>query len=127
VSLRGRAFGVLALGALCIVVAMAAGRSDALARLLEPPVPVRFLLGAAAASFGVWLVFRSADRLASSREPRALIRAVRLVFLAVAAFAAAAGWFLGSPVPVVAALLIAGVDVIETTFLLLVTARTERG
>ena len=57
---------------------------------------------------------------AASGDPRALIRAVRLMFLAVAAFAAAAGWFLGSALPIVVALVIAGVDVIETTLLMLV-------
>jgi len=52
---------------------------------------------------------------------------VRLAFLAVAAFAAAIGWAIGSALPIVAALIIAGVDVVETSFLLLVTAtRGER-
>jgi len=36
--------------------------------------------------------------------------------------AAAAGWLLGTPVPIVVGLLIAGVDVIETGFLLLVVS-----
>ena len=47
---------------------------------------------------------------------------MRYVFLAVAAFAAAAGWLIGHPLPFVVALVIAGVDVLETTFLLLVVA-----
>jgi hypothetical protein len=51
-----------------------------------------------------------------------MIRAVRLVFLAVAAFAAAAGWLIGHPLPLVVALVIAGVDVLETSFLLVVVA-----
>jgi hypothetical protein len=55
-----------------------------------------------------------------------MVRGVRLAFLAVAAFAAAAGWLLGHPLPIVIALVIAGVDVIETSFLLLVV-RTRRG
>jgi hypothetical protein len=45
---------------------------------------------------------------------------VRLVFLALAALAAAAGWLLGETLPLVVALVIAGIDVIETSFLLLV-------
>jgi len=49
-----------------------------------------------------------------------MIRGVRLVFLAVAALAAGAGWILGHPLPLVVALVIAGVDVLETSFLLLV-------
>ncbi len=57
---------------------------------------------------------------ADARDLASLIRGVRFVFLAVAALAAAGGWLLGSPVPLVAALLIAGVDVAETGLLLLV-------
>jgi hypothetical protein len=47
---------------------------------------------------------------------------VRLAFLAVAAFAAAAGWALGHPLPLVIAAVIAGIDVIETSILLVVVA-----
>ena len=52
-----------------------------------------------------------------------MVRGVRLVFLAAAAFAAASGWILGEPLPLVIALVIAGVDVVETSFLLLVATR----
>jgi hypothetical protein len=53
-----------------------------------------------------------------------MVRGVRLVFLAAAALTAAAGWILGEALPLVIALVIAGVDVVETSFLLLVaTAR----
>lgn len=56
-----------------------------------------------------------------------LVRAIRLVFLAVAAFAAGAGWALGHPLPIVVALVIAGIDVVETSVLLLVvTLRGEQ-
>ena len=48
---------------------------------------------------------------------------MRLAFLAVAAFAAGAGWVLGNPLPLVVAAVIAGIDVIETSFLLLVVGR----
>ncbi len=113
----------LILGALAIGVAMVAGRSDLLVALLEPPVPVGWVLGTAAAVLGVWLLLRSSEQVGSSREPVQLVRAIRLLFLAVAAFAAAAGWFVGSAVPIVAALVIAGVDVLETTFFLMVTTR----
>ena len=51
---------------------------------------------------------------------RGLIRGVRLAFLAVAAFAAAGGWALASPLPLIVALVIAGIDVVETSFMLLV-------
>lgn len=53
----------------------------------------------------------------------AMVRGVRLVFLAAAAFTAAAGWLLAEPLPLVIALVIAGVDVVETSFLLLVAGR----
>ena len=59
---------------------------------------------------------------AGARDLAILIRGIRFIFLAVAAVAAAAGWLLGSPVPIVVALLIAGVDVVETGFLLLVVS-----
>jgi hypothetical protein len=56
-----------------------------------------------------------------------MVRGVRLVFLAAASFTAAAGWLLAEPLPLVIALVIAGVDVVETSFLLLVaTARRPR-
>ena len=114
---------MLALGCLALLAGTAAGWSDALkAVLVSPPPLARFLLGTAAALVGMVLVLRSAERLRASSEPPDLVRAVRIVFLAVAAFAAAGGWFIGSPVPIVAALVIAGVDVLETTFLLLVSA-----
>ncbi len=67
------------------------------------------------------------DREPSSSDVAGLVRGVRLVFLAVAAFAAAAGWLLGSPLPFVVALVIAGVDVLETSFLLVVMARRRDG
>jgi hypothetical protein len=109
-------------GAGLVAGAMLAGETGLFAVLLQPPGPVRALLASAAALVGAVLVVRSTDRLRAARDPADLVRAVRIVFLAVAAFAAAAGWFVGSPVPIVAALVIAGIDVLETTFLLLVTA-----
>jgi CHASE2 domain-containing sensor protein len=115
-------FAALGLGVLAVVAAMAAGRADLLSVVFEPPPFARFLLGIAAAIVGVVLLLRSTDHMGSHDDPRELVRAVRVAFLAVGAFAAAAGWLLGSPVPIVAALVIAGVDVVETSFLLLVTA-----
>jgi hypothetical protein len=112
----------LLLGGLAVMAAMAAGRTDLLGTFFTPPPFVRFLLGAAAAILGVVLLLRSTDHMGSRDDPRELVRAVRVAFLSVGAFAAAAGWLLGSPVPIVAALVIAGVDVVETSFLLLVTA-----
>ena len=58
----------------------------------------------------------------TGRDLAGLVRGVRLVFLAVAAFAAAGGWLVGHPLPFIVAMVIAGVDVLETSFLLLVVA-----
>ena len=74
------------------------------------------------------LLGRSLGRLAEAGrdDVPALVRAVRLAFLAVAAFAAAAGWALAHPLPLIVAAVIAGIDVVETSFLLLVVgARTH--
>jgi hypothetical protein len=122
-----RGLGPIALGAAAVGAAMLAGHADVPAVLLAPPVPVRALLTIAAFLVGIALVLRASDRLRGSAEAADLVRGVRIVFLAVAAFAAAAGWLIGSPVPIVAALIIAGVDVIETGFLLLVTAARGQG
>jgi hypothetical protein len=120
----------LALGAVALIAGTAAGwNATANALLVSPPLPARLLLTTAAVLVGLVLVLRSAERLNASSGPGDLVRAVRIVFLAVAAFAAAGGWLIGSPLPIVAALVIAGVDVLETTFLLVVGAirsgRTE--
>lgn len=114
---------LILLGGILLLVGVAvAGRGDLLGRVLEPPFWAALPLAVASALVGLVLVGRAADRLsASAGDPRSLIRGVRLVFLAVAAFAAAAGWLLGSAMPVVVGLVIAAVDVIETTALLLVT------
>jgi hypothetical protein len=108
------------------------------ARLLQaivtPPALVRAALAAAAVGAGVALLARSVARIGEGRADPAgnpnlplMVRGVRLAFLAVAAFAAAAGWLLGHPLPIVLALVIAGVDVIETSFLLLVVRAGSRG
>jgi len=118
---RGRQLLILLGGIGAVVLATVVGRQDVMGPLLEPPLIGRLMLGVAAMLVGVVLVMRALARFsAAADDPRALIRAVRLMFLAVAAFAAAAGWFLGSALPVVVALVIAGVDVIETTLLMLV-------
>lgn len=62
----------------------------------------------------------------SNADLGSMIRAIRLVFLSAASFTAAGGWLLGDPLPLVIALVIAGVDVVETTFLLLVAGRRDR-
>jgi hypothetical protein len=106
-----------------------AGLIDA---LVAPPAMIRALLVGACVVLGIVLVGGAVRRLETGRgltsayldgqELATLVRGVRLVFLAVAAFAAGAGWLLAHPLPFVVALVIAGVDVLETTFLLFVVA-----
>jgi len=118
---RGRQLLILLAGVGAVVIATAVGRQDVMGPILEPPPIGRLLFGVAAALVAVVLVMRAIARFGGAAgDPRALIRAVRLAFLAIAAFAASAGWFLGSALPIVVALIIAGVDVIETTVLMLV-------
>jgi hypothetical protein len=117
---------LLVLGLSAVVGAAALGQSGALiALVVTPPGPVRAFFALAALLIGLALVLRAAERLGSDPEPRAMIRGVRLVFLAVAAFAAAGGWLIGSPLPVIAGLVVAGIDVAETSFLMLVTAARD--
>jgi len=96
-----------------------AGLLDA---IVAPPPLVRAALVGGSVAVAVVLLTRSVGRLAEAGtdDVPGIIRAVRLAFLAVAAFAAAAGWALAHPLPLVVAAVIAGIDVIETSFLLLV-------
>ena len=102
------------------------GLADA---VITPPPLIRAFLVGVTVVLGLWLLARSLGRMAAAGtdDVPGLIRAVRLAFLAVAAFAAAAGWALGHPLPLLLAAVIAGIDVIETSLLLLVvTARGSR-
>jgi hypothetical protein len=141
---RLRAFGPLMVGAIALLGATVVATQPALLEaIVEPPPAIRAVLVVGSAALGVALLLRAVDRLAAAAEPaaeelpasagpadtnpdvRGMIRAVRLVFLAIAAFAATIGWILGEALPLVAAAIIAGVDVLETSFLLLVV--TVRG
>jgi hypothetical protein len=129
--------GGIAAVVLAMVVGVAPNLFDAVA---NPPPIVRAVLAGAAIVVGGRLLFSAVRRIDTSirreagpvsRIPDAdlgaMVRGVRLVFLAAASFTAAAGWILGEPLPVVIALVIAGVDVVETSFLLLVaTSRRPR-
>jgi len=138
---RGRRFGArfavaaaLVAGLGAVVLAMLAGTvPDLVASIAGPPPLVRAGLAGAALVVGGRLLLSAVRRIdgAFRREPGvsgavsdadlgAMVRGVRLVFLAAAAFTAAAGWILAEPLPLVIALVIAGVDVVETSFLLLV-------
>jgi hypothetical protein len=123
-----RAAGVVALtaGIAAVVVATLLGSGDGsgLAALAQPPDIIRAVLVGGSVAVGLALLARSVARLADAGadDVPGLIRAVRLAFLAVAAFAAAAGWAFGHPLPLVIAAVIAGIDVIETSILLVVVA-----
>jgi hypothetical protein len=121
---RVAGFVALAIGIAAVVVAglLGSGDGDALASLAEPPDLVRAALVGGSVALGLVLLTRSVARLAEAGtdDVPGLIRAVRLAFLAVAAFAAAAGWALGHPLPLLVAAIIAGIDVIETSLLLIV-------
>jgi len=142
-SLDARLVVVLALlgGIAAVVVAMLAGVAPGLLQLVaQPPPIVRATLAGGSIVIGGRLLLAAVRRIHESMHREAapatgisdadlgtMVRGVRLVFLAAAAFTAAAGWLLGEPLPLVIALVIAGIDVVETSFLLLVaTARRPR-
>jgi hypothetical protein len=130
----GRARGIAALWLLAGVVAVVAlsvpgFAAGGLAAIAGPPPLVRAFLAAVAVVGGLALLRRAlllieATRTTSdgltARELATMVRGIRFVFLAAAAFAAAAGWLVGNPLPIVIGLVIAGVDLAETSFLLLV-------
>ena len=114
------------LGALAVAAATIVGWNEGLLDALVTPPPIlRAGLVGGGVALGIVLLGRSMARMAEAGEHDVpgLIRAVRLAFLAVAALAAAAGWAIGHPLPLVVAAVIAGIDVIETSFLLLIVGR----
>ena len=122
--MTGRIGAAVALGAglLAIVFGTALGLAPAfLETVVNPPAIVRAALVGASVAIGVVLLSRSLVAMTGGEtDIRWLVRGVRLAFLAVASFAAATGWALGSPLPLIVALVIAGIDVVETSFMLLV-------
>ena len=127
-------------GALAMAAGTALGwNADALSAVVTPPGYLRAALVGLSVGIGIVLLLGALNRLAGDddeagraragetpRDIGSMIRGVRLVFLAVAAFAAASGWLLGHPLPLVVALVIAGVDVLETSFLLIVVNLRSR-
>ena len=142
-SIDARLVVVLALlgGIAAVVVAMLAGVVPALLQVVaQPPPIVRAVLAGGAIVIGGRLLLSAVRRINESMQREAgpatrisdadlgsMVRGVRLVFLAAAALTAAAGWILGEPLPLVIALVIAGVDVVETSFLLLVATARRQG
>jgi hypothetical protein len=118
------ALGALALGGAAVVAATLIGQDQArLEAVVNPPALIRAALVGVSAALAVILLSRGLARLAAgTTDVPGLVRGVRLVFLAVAAAAAGAGWALGNALPLVIALVIGGIDVVETSFLLLVVA-----
>jgi hypothetical protein len=115
----------LVLGVVAVVVgSVLGGTGAALDAVVTPPIVVRAALVVASTVVAVALLGRAITALnggdAPDRDMAMMIRGVRLAFLAVAAIAAAAGWLVGHPLLLVVALVIAGVDVVETSFLLIV-------
>jgi hypothetical protein len=132
---------VLLAGIAAIGIASVAGAADELLHVIaRPPAVVRSALSGFTIVLGGWLLVAAIRRIdgsihhdlpaddggISDADLGALVRAVRLVFLSAASFTAAGGWLLGDPLPLVIALVIAGVDVVETSFLLLVATRRSR-
>ena len=118
-------FAPLLIGVLAIVVATAFGwDGGVLAAVVSPPPLVRVALAVASLIAALMLLGGAVARMESRTDPGghlvAMLRGVRLAFLALAALAVALGWALGSGLPFVVALIIAGIDVIETSFLLIV-------
>jgi len=120
----------LAIGLGVLAAGTAAGWDARLIQAIAtPPVLLRAALVGATTVLGFALLVRAVTRLgavdqagAHERDLVSLTRGVRLAFLAVAAFSAAGGWAVGHPLPIVIGLVIAEVDVLETSFLLLVIA-----
>jgi hypothetical protein len=127
---RGRLAWLLAGGAALVGGTLLGWSGELLDAIAHPPPVVRAALVGLSVVAALWCVVQAVQRLEAGRHVAAdamtgrdlatLVRGVRFVFLAVAAISAAAGWLIGHPLPFVVALVIAGVDILETTFLLLV-------
>ena len=128
----GRIAWLLAGGVALVAGTLLGWNGELLARIATPPALVRAVLVGASVVVALWLLARAVQRMEDARhlgtaeltgrDMAGLIRGVRYVFLAIAALAAGLGWLIGHPLPFVVALIIAGVDILETTFLLLVVA-----
>lgn len=119
---------VLGLGIAAVLVGtVLGGAGPLLDAIVSPPIVIRAALVGLSTVAAVALLGRAIAALsggaAPERDMSTMIRGVRYAFLAVAAGASAAGWFVGHPLLLIVGLVIAGVDVVETTFLLIVARR----
>ncbi|HYO44567.1 MAG TPA: hypothetical protein VES19_15315 [Candidatus Limnocylindrales bacterium] len=129
---RGRLAWLLAGGAALVGGTLLGWNGELLDAVAHPPAVVRAALVGLSVVAALWCVLEAVKRLEAGRHVDGdamtgrdlvtLVRGVRYVFLAVAALSAAAGWLIGHPLPFIVALVIAGVDILETTFLILVVA-----
>ena len=124
-------FAPLVVGLAAIAVATAFGwDARLLTAVASPPIVVRIALSGASVVVALLLlggaVARMEGRVGSGGHLVTMLRGIRLAFLALAALAVALGWALGNALPFVVALIIAGIDVIETSFLLIVVRRGEK-
>jgi hypothetical protein len=129
---RGRLAWLLAGGLALVGGTLLGWNGELLDAIARPPAVVRAALVGLSVVAALWCVLQAVRRLEAGRHLDAdvmtgrdlatLVRGVRYVFLAVAAISAAGGWLIGHPLPFIVALVIAGVDILETTFLLLVVA-----
>ncbi len=129
---RGRLAWLLVGGAALVGGTLLGWNGELLEVIAKPPAVVRAALVGLSVVAALWCVVQAVKRLdvgrnvaaeaMTGRDLATLVRGVRYVFLAVAATSAAAGWLIGHPLPFIVALVIAGVDILETTFLLLVVA-----
>lgn len=128
VALHAVEFAPLALGLGALLVGTAFGWDPRLLNaIVAPPLLVRAALAIAAVILAAlllggavaWMEGRTGD----GGHLVTMLRGVRLAFLALACVAVAIGWVLASALPFVVALIIAGIDVVETSFLLIVVRR----
>jgi hypothetical membrane protein len=126
---RARLFWPLGAGLAAVLIGTALGwNADALSRIVSPAPIVRAALVGAMAWLAVEMLQRALVGINRGGDDlRKLVRGVRYAFLAVAAVAAGIGWLLASALPLIVALVIAGVDVVETSFLLIVVGANRMG
>jgi hypothetical protein len=121
-------FEPLGIGVVAIAVATAFGwNGNLLDAVVSPPALVRLALAIASLIIAVVLLGAAVGRMEARDDEGghlvSMLRGIRLAFLTLAALAVALGWALGNAMPFVVALIIAGIDVIETSFLLIVVRR----